>query len=334
MDGAISATEPQYAIPATLNSLLCIGVWISLLACLLITAYASYWPVQLLAIVAFSFIGNTCFALLHESVHGVLHPNRAVNRWLGRINAALFPTSYTFQRATHLGHHARNRTDVEMFDLYYPTDNLFLKRMQIYAILTGAPYWAAVVLGCVIFTFVPGLFNLKILRSKESQVIQHAGGDAMISGLDKVPAAHVRLETLMFLIIQAGILAAMSWNWAAWLLCYLAFAVNWSSLQYTDHAFSARDVRNGAWNLKVNPITRAFFLNYHDHLAHHQYPWVPWIHLPKFVDDCDDGPSWLSNYLRLWRGPELTREPPPGPITPEFYRKINASPEEAGSTSE
>ncbi len=36
-----------------------------------------------------------------------------------------------------------------------------------------------------------------------------------------------------------------------------------------DHAFSPRDVVNGAWNLRVLPWTRALALNYHHHKAHH-----------------------------------------------------------------
>ena len=72
-------------------------------------------------------------------------------------------------------------------------------------------------------------------------------------------------------------------------VCYAAFAINWSSLQYTDHAFSKLDVRDGAWNLRVNPSTRLLFLNYHHHLAHHRHPQVPWIHLGRFVDPARSG---------------------------------------------
>ena len=62
-------------------------------------------------------------------------------------------------------------------------------------------------------------------------------------------------------------------------------------------------MHDGAWNLRVNPVVRVLFLNYHHHLAHHQQPQVPWIHLPKLVDPERPRPSFLKIYLRMWLGP-------------------------------
>ena len=60
--------------------------------------------------VAFSYVNNTLFSLLHEATHGIAHSKAAWNRWVGRIAAAFYPTSYTLQRAFHLTHHRNNRT--------------------------------------------------------------------------------------------------------------------------------------------------------------------------------------------------------------------------------
>jgi len=97
-------------------------------------------------------------------------------------------------------------------------------------------------------------------------------------------------------------------NWQGWLLCHWAFALHWSALQYVDHAWSPRDIINGAWNLKVLPISRLFALNYHYHLAHHRYPTVPWIHLPKLLNSSEPQPTFWSIYFSLWGG---TRPAPP-----------------------
>ena len=32
--------------------------------------------------------------------------------------------------------------------------------------------------------------------------------------------------------------------------------MNWSALQYADHAWSPLDVRDGAWDLRINPLVR------------------------------------------------------------------------------
>ena len=69
------------------------------------------------------------------------------------------------------------------------------------------------------------------------------------------------------------------------------------------------DVRDGAWNLRVNRVVQYIFLNYHHHRAHHQHPDVPWIHLGKFVDFTAPRPSFASIYLSMWKGPRpLPRE--------------------------
>ena len=79
--------------------------------------------------------------------------------------------------------------------------------------------------------------------------------------------------------------------------------MNWSSLQYADHAWSELDVREGAWNLRVNKLVQWLFLNYHHHKAHHQHPEVSWLNLSEHVDFTEQRPSFLKIWLSMWRGP-------------------------------
>jgi fatty acid desaturase len=53
----------------------------------------------------------------------------------------------------------------------------------------------------------------------------------------------------------------------------------------------------------VNAVSRAFFLNYHYHLAHHRHPTTPWLHLRDFVEPGEPQPSFLGVWLSMWRGP-------------------------------
>jgi fatty acid desaturase len=131
-----------------------------------------------------------------------------------------------------------------------------------------------------------------------------------------------RLEILLALGIQAGLAWTLSLTPTGWLLCYGAFALNWCALQYTDHAWTVRDIRNGASNLRVSRVVQWIFLNYHHHLAHHQHPRVPWVHLHRFVDFAADRPGFLTTYLSLWLGPRATTAPPPGRIEPELERDL------------
>ncbi len=260
-------------IPGTLNLALLAGAGSACCALLWVASHGAFWQ-ALLAAIAFSFLNNTIFSLLHESVHGIAHANRGVNEAIGRIAAAFFPTALSLQRVFHLGHHAHNRSVEEQFDYIRPSDNAFLKHAQWYAILTGI-YWLFVPLGSLVYLVWPTFYNSPLLRSRSSGVAVQTGASSLFAGLETAPRGRIRLEILFTIAAQLILFRVLDLNAAGWLLCYGAFAVNWSSLQYTDHAFSSLDVRDGAWNLRVNPITRALFLNYHHHLAHHRPPARP-----------------------------------------------------------
>lgn len=283
-------------IPGALNVVLTAIVAAACGGALWVASHGVLWQ-GVAAAVVFSFVNNTMFSLLHESVHGIAHAHRGVNEWIGRIGAAFFPTGLSLQRIFHLGHHARNRTIEEQFDYIRPFDRPWLKRAQWYAILTGL-YWVFVPIGGVAYFFFPSLF-----RVRKTDVATQTGATSMFAGLEHAPRTRIRLELLFTAAVQAALVYALDLNARGWLLCYGAFAVNWSSLQYTDHAFSKLDVRDGAWNLRVNPLTRLLFLNYHHHLAHHRHPHVPWIHLGQYVDPAEPRPSFWSIYRKMWRGP-------------------------------
>ena len=74
-------------------------------------------------------------------------------------------------------------------------------------------------------------------------------------------------------------------------------ALNWSSLQYTDHAWSPRDVHEGAWNLRFWPITQAIFLNYNLHLVHHRAAATFHGSICRALRPDDPNPSFWSIYL-------------------------------------
>jgi fatty acid desaturase len=254
------------------------------------------------AAIAFSYVNNTLFSLLHEAVHGQFHPAPRLNDGFGRLAAGFFPTAYSMQRVFHLGHHQRNRSAVEQFDYLHPNDNKFFKYAQWYSILTGL-YWCFVPLGCLVYLLAPGLLRAPILRSRQSKLAQQSSADAMFSDLDRAPAGWIRGEIFISAAIQFGLFYLLDLTLIGWCCCYGAFAINWSALQYADHAWSPLDRRDGAWNLRVNRVVQYLFLNYHHHLAHHQRPEVPWLYLPRYVDFSIERPGFLSVYFSMWRGP-------------------------------
>ncbi|MCG6856926.1 MAG: fatty acid desaturase [Salaquimonas sp.] len=298
-----SATQAGHAVPGTLNITILFGTATGM-ASLLWTASHVHSPlVVLAAAIAFSFLGNTAYSLMHEAVHRHFHANGAVNEIAGRIAAAFFPTAFSLQRVFHLAHHRNNRTDNERFDYYAEDENRFIKRVQWYCILTGL-YWLISPLFCIIYFITAELLRWRnLFGANGTWFSRQTSAQEFLEALETVPVWQARLDILTSVAMQALLIWGLDLSLAGWLVCYAAFALNWSSLQYTDHAFSDLDRHEGAWNLKVSPLTRALFLNYHYHLVHHRDPSIPWTELPAHVRTGDPNPRFWDIYWQMWRGP-------------------------------
>jgi fatty acid desaturase len=310
------------SIPNNLNLL--IGTFSSLLmlGLLLLASHADSYFLILIYAIIFSYVGNTNFALLHEAAHGVYHSNKNVNYIFGVIFASLFPTGFTFQKTCHLNHHRMNRTDEELFEAYFPGDNKLMKNLQLYGIIGGA-YWFTVVAGWMAYLTIPLVLKNNILRNRDDQKILHTSADSYLRIFDNHRhAGRIRFELLYTIAFHAILFAFFGMKFLPWLFLYFVFGLNWGALQYADHAYSPRDIRNGAWNLKVNKLIQMIFLNYHHHLAHHQHPHVPWIHLPKFVDFSIPRKTWFEVYIKLWGGVTPVQTPAPEKIDDDFEKLI------------
>ncbi|MCO4811906.1 MAG: fatty acid desaturase [Gammaproteobacteria bacterium] len=253
----------------------------------------------ILAAAVFSLANHLPFSLMHEAVHGVFSPNKRRNDFFGVLAGAVFPTSFTMQRVAHLGHHRRNRTDEELYDYYLPTESRFSKTRSIYAGNLFGLYWFCIPLSNLIFLLWPWLYSSKWFVEGPARSL---GFEPYVREIAELPKLRIWLECALAFVYQLLVWVLLDLTWQGWLLCYWAFAVHWSALQYVDHAWSPRDIVNGAWNLKVLPITSAIALNYHYHLAHHRHPQVPWPYLPGLVEDSDPRPTFWSIYFRLWGG--------------------------------
>jgi fatty acid desaturase len=294
-------------IPVPLNLVLLVAAGAASMGLLALASHADALWLKLTAALLFSFTANTLFSLLHESVHGMLLPDARWNICAGRVTAAFFPTSLTLQRGFHLTHHRNNRSPQERFDYIEPGDIAWAKRLHWYGILTGL-YWVVTQMGLLLYLIAPVLLRIPILRRASSRLASQSSSRAYLAVFDHVNGWVVRGELLASFVFQALLFVALDLNLLGWALCYAAFAVHWSALQYADHAFSPLDPHDGAWNLRANPVSRLLFLNYHLHLAHHRHPNTPWLYLEQHVDPSEPQPSFLAVWLSMWRGPR--RLPP------------------------
>jgi fatty acid desaturase len=297
-------SDRRYPIPIAVN-LLAVAVCSGLYFILFYAASraASLWAVLLCGCL-FAVVMIPVYSLIHEAEHNMLLPNpfwnAAVGRWLG----LLFVVSFTFLTHCHLRHHVKNRTDIEMWDLYREGQNKWRRRCNLYLMMSAMGYlslWLSVVL----FALMPFLLYCGFFQRHTEIAGFLEGSDRH----DKIVA--IRLESWAVLIFQASIIWALHLRLLPWLILFLIHGLVWSSQNYVNHAFSPRDIINGAHNLKMPVWLKPVYLNFNLHLAHHQNPRIPWAHLPRFVPQGTERIGFFHNYLRLWTGPRLTHQKNP-----------------------
>jgi fatty acid desaturase len=247
------------------------------------------WPIALAACIAFAFVNNLPFALMHEAVHGL------ASETLGILAACMFPTSFTLQRKAHLGHHLRNRTDSDLYDYYLPHQSRFVRNVWLYGGNLLGLYWFCIPLSNILYLLATPLYRS---RTFIETVAPKLGFGPHVRDIAELPPLRVWCEVAAAFAWQAALWWALDLRWQGWLLAHWLFAMHWSALQYVDHAWSARDVAAGAWDLRVPAPVRWLTLNYQLHRAHHAHPSAPWSELPKLAGD---GPSFWQIYASLWR---------------------------------
>jgi fatty acid desaturase len=116
---------------------------------------------------------------------------------------------------------------------------------------------------------------------------------------------------LLIAAFFAGLFWLLELRWQNTLVLYACFAFNWSTRQYIGHAFSSRDVVEGAWNLRHSRVMSWLLLHGEWDLNHHRRPDVSWYYLPRLSPASEPRPSYVRQYWRMWLGPRPAVEPAP-----------------------
>jgi fatty acid desaturase len=294
---------PDMPIPDRLNLCLVFLVFCAALALLWLSSAVTSWWALLAVGVAFSYLLLTNYALFHEAGHGNLHSHPLVNRLLGTLAGMLFPMPYSMFRVTHQGHHLRNRTDHEMFDLYYPTDNRVIRCVQWYGVLFGL-FWPWVPIGALLFALCPGVLRTRIFRHARSS-------NYLLGDIRDLEVRSIRVEVVLTVAFFALAFWLLQLRWQTVLVLYACFSLNWSTRQYVGHAFSRRDVIEGAWNLRHNRLMSWVLLHGEYDLNHHRHPEVSWYYLPRLSAPDEPRVNYSWQYWRQWLGPRPNTEPAP-----------------------
>lgn len=246
--------------------------------------------------------------MMHEAMHHGLHSNRAVNRIVGMVLSWLFPVSFTFMATSHHVHHEFNRTDHEMFDYYYETDNKVVKYLQWYSILIGI-YPPIIPVGSVLMALMPSMFMVgSWQKAKSSSIIFNP------DLYNKKVISKIRIDVFLGLIFWVALFQVLNLSIISVLVFYMLGWINWSTRQYVTHAFTKRHVIDGALNLKVSRLMGWVLLNSQWDQVHHKYPHVSWVNLPKYAKQTMEPISYWKQYLRLWKGPQPNIDLAPHPV--------------------
>ena len=160
-----------------------------------------WWQVMPLA-VGFGLFMNSVYSIIHEAEHGILFSNRRWNDATGVVMALLFPAPFHLIRQGHIGHHLRNRSDDEAFDLYFDGDHPVWKFMAFYGILTGF-YYVVVVLANVVVLIVPYVMRPQVFSFDRPSV-------AFMKSLNLGRTRAIQLEGLGAILLHVGIIVVRS----------------------------------------------------------------------------------------------------------------------------
>lgn len=285
-----------YPIPTRLNLWLTAIQVSGSLALLAAASHTDSLPIFIFCVIAFSFLMQMGFSLLHEAEHDKLHPDARTNHALGILLAALFPGSYSFMKTAHLSHHRRNRSDAELVDYIRPQEAKWSKYFQYYFLICGG-VWIGTPLLSIAIALTPSAL-LKRLGGNQPK----KGVALYLQFVKEAGQERVRAEMALTALLFSGAIYGLGLSFSALAWCYLAFAFSWSSQQYIYHIRTPRHLIEGALNLKLWKPLELLYLGFNYHLTHHRRVNVPWVH----VADMSEEPTqdYWKTYARIWNPPE------------------------------
>src|SRR5262245_35086968 len=152
-----------HTIPGAVNAVIILLQLGALAACFWAAARIdSIWAVVLLAL-GFGVLMNSVYSIIHEAEHAMLFRSRILNEAAGMVMALFFPAPFHLLRQGHIGHHLRNRSDDEAFDLYFEGDNVVWRWMVWFGILTGL-YYLLVLISNIIAAVAPFVLDRRHFR--------------------------------------------------------------------------------------------------------------------------------------------------------------------------
>lgn len=258
------------------------------------------------------------WALIHEGIHGLIHPRRGVNDAVARMLSVLFGGGFRLLRFGHLLHHVMNRTELDRSEVYRPEERP--------PVVAAGLYYFRLTIG-LFLAELAGTLALLLPRKVLDRLLDVAyppGRDTAHDRARALARRHLftpealresRLDALALVAVLAGALALYGEAWPV-LVAFLATRGVLVSL--VDNSFHygtpLNDVRY-AYNLRLPPWLARGILNFNLHRVHHQHAGLPWTALPGAFarDDRLYDLGFFTAVGRQWAGPIPERRLAPSP---------------------
>jgi fatty acid desaturase len=305
-----STAEPLRAVALRRNRALVVGfgamqlwLWVGL-PLLLPWAPALAWSLVVVVLATTSF-----WALLHEGIHAVLHPDRRVNDAVSRLLAITFPAPFAVLRFGHLKHHQFNRTAIDRSEVY---DDAKTSRWR-----AALRYYPQLLIGLyagevasLLLVWLPRALLLRLARRLPTE----PGLPSLAQSIERQLLQPQTLRAMRRDSAAALALIAFSlWLYGprAWMLL-LALLGRGLLISLTDNAYHygtalhapGDDVR-AARNLRLPRLASVLILHFNLHAVHHRNPALPWSALPAAAQpgEVAAAPPYFAALLVQLRGP-------------------------------
>lgn len=273
--------------------------------CLLPVNIAWAWTLLPLALLT-----NPFWSLIHEAIHDLFHPNRAVNGCTGRLLSVLFGAPFRILRLRHLLHHKLNRLPAE-------GKEYFDKRKSSKA--AAAPgYYFQVLFGLYLVEVIwllwivlprawPQAFNDRFLpRDSVSGLLQNR--------LSAEALQEIRVDGLLALSWLGFSFHVYGEHWPILLAVVAARGFLISFLDNLYHYETPVGDIFYAKNLWLAAPLNRLLLNFNLHGIHHLNPAISWINLPQAfeVQKGEFHSGYFTSAWRQLRGPIALQDLPGG----------------------
>lgn len=230
-----------------------------------------------LSLIPLALLTNSYWSLIHEAIHDLLHPNRAVNAGVGRLLSVMFGSPFRIVRPSHLLHHKLNRAPIEGTECYEPGKKSFL------AAATG--YYCQILFGLYFVELMsPLLFFLPrpLVRCVNERFVKPASvsGILMQSWTQEQALNEIRTDGAL-IILWFGL--SFYCYGSHWPLLVFVLAARGFLISFLDNVYHYRTPVNDIFyanNLWLPNLFQSALLNFNLHGIHHRNPSMPWSRLP------------------------------------------------------